>query len=269
MKILWLGLEQNIGREALILNKNNFSIDKVINFNPDIVIEREFNATGLDWSNEIILIKKSLPNVRTATWLIDTHVREPFHKEYCKLFDYAFFAISRFMDRIDHPRKFWLPVCHTSMFLLEFPKKRPYHIGFVGRFSGKFLEERSEFMFMLKDIFPDFHLITDYGTVYQTMSKIEYMVNLSYDGDMNFRTFESLACGCGLITNDVPDLHKITGLDERITIFDSFDSCVDAIKNKVGVTQTDNSKWVMEKHTLGNRFDSIINMIQTGKQEEF
>lgn len=270
MKIAWLGLEPDVGlNNVLLLNKSNFSLEKLKEFKPDIVVEREFNADGLDWHKEIPLIKQELPDVKTAVWLIDTHVRLEFHKQYAILFDYVFLAISKYLDEIDHPNKFWLPLCFTASSVKKYPENRPYHIGFVGRYDVKHLEERTAFMYMIKDIFPKFHLLTDFNTVYDSMGKIEYMVNLSYNGDMNFRTFESLACGCGLITSDVPDLYKIKGLAEKITIFDSFNSCIDAIRSKIDVKPKDHSDWVMKNHTLKNRIKAIVEMIETNIQKEF
>lgn len=272
MKTIWLGLEQSVGRDdVLCMNKNTFNLENVSEFQPDIVIEREFNAGGMSWEKEIPLIKDAIPNVKTAVWLIDTHVREDFHRDYCKLFDYAFFAISSFLPSIDHPNKFWLPVCFPSV-LEAMPEPnvvRPHEFGFIGSHGTPYLEQRTEFYRLIKDIYPDFHIKRDFSTVYSSMAEIKYMVNLSYNGDMNFRTFESLACGCGLITSDVPDLYKIDGLVERISIFKSFTECVDQIREHHNVGVTSQVEWVKEGHMLTNRLGAIEKMVETGIQETF
>ena len=85
MNILWFGLEERLGIEeshsVLILNKATFSTEKVLQFKPDIVIEREFNDGISEYRAEICWIKKTFPTCKTMVWLIDTHVRKEIHNE--------------------------------------------------------------------------------------------------------------------------------------------------------------------------------------------
>jgi hypothetical protein len=269
MKILWLGLERSIGVDALLMNKNTFDLEKIKEYQPDLVIEREFNAPGLDWANELPLIKSVAPNVTTAVWLIDTHVKEDFHTDYCKLFDFAFFAISAFAEKIPHPNGYWLPLCFPATITPEQKPLRDHFVGFVGSYGTQYLENRTEFYRMLKDIYPNFFIVRDYATVYQRMATITYMVNLSYNADMNFRTFESLACGCGLLTSDAPDLYKVQGLVEKIAIFKSFEECVELIRQKENIPVVNHSAWILENHSLKNRVESIVQMVETKQQCSF
>lgn len=268
MKILWLGLEQDIGVDALLMNKNTFDIDKIAEYQPDLVIEREFNAAGLDWRKEIPKIREVCPRAITAAWLIDSHVKGDFHKKYAQLFDFVFVAISNFLNELEHKNKFWLPLCHTSNILLE-PGDKQHKVGFVGSHGTAYLEDRTEFYRMIKDIFPNFYLIKDYATYYARMNSIGYIVNLSYNGDMNFRTFEALGSGCGLITSDVPDLYKIDGLVDRISIFKNFNECVDKIKENIDKPIVSHTNWIRDNHMIKNRVEAIINMVETGMQETF
>lgn len=272
MKVLWLGLEQmsTVGFiETKTMNKGNYSLEEVKRFNPDIIFEREFNADGMSWEKEIKEMKAALPHVKTAVWLIDTHVRKDFHKQYAKNFDYVFMAISHLMHEIDHPNRFWLPLCHTANFVPEFKATREHELGFIGRFNAPFLENRTEFIKKVKEMYPDFYAVTDYNNLYENMSKIKIMVNLSYNQDMNFRTFEALACGNILVTSTVPDLFKISGLRERIFVFNDYDELkeiVDSLKDKTPINY---QKWILDHHTPEHRLISAVKMIITNQQEDF
>lgn len=273
MKVLWLGLEAALdmsGMTVKSMSRSTFNIEEVIAFNPDFVFEREFNAEGYDWVDQIKLMRMTLPKTtKYAVWLIDSHVRPDFHKEYSKLFDYAFCAISSFIPELDHPNKYWLPLCHTAPFVPEFREQRDFSIGFVGRFDQIHLENRTEFMNKVKLVYPDFHAVVDYANVYQTMSSMKIMVNLSYNGDMNFRTFESLACGNILVTSEVPDLYKIEGLVERIHIYKDFAQFQEIVNDQINREPPNYQAWIMEKHLMKHRLASAINMMTIGIQSNF
>ena len=85
MKILWLGLEHELGiedkHEVLIMNKDTFDMSKVNEFVPDVLIEREFNDGISIYDEEIKHIKKRYPNCKTIMWFIDTHVQYQRHRE--------------------------------------------------------------------------------------------------------------------------------------------------------------------------------------------
>lgn len=270
MKILWLGLESSVDfPDTMTMNKQTYDINKVLEFQPDLIFEREFNADGMTWYRELEEMTNKLPNVTTAVWLIDTHVRLDFHKKYSQIFDYVFLSISKFLPQIDHPNKFWLPLCYTATDLVPFKTERKHQIGFVGRFGVQFLENRTEFMEKVKEMYPDFYAVTDYNTVYQTMSDIKIMVNLSYDQDMNFRTFEALACGNTLVTSSVPDLFKIKGLTDRIRVFTNYQDLKEIIDDELLKAPVNNQQWILDHHMMKHRLQSALNMIASNKQEDF
>lgn len=272
MRILWLGLEHELGIEndypVMIRNKDNYLYDEVIEFAPDLVIEREFNDGKHIWNKEIEALKIALPNVKTAVWFIDTHVQYDRHKEYMKLFDYAFFAISKYAYEFD---KFWLPVCYPLAKLQKFTEKPIYQIGFVGRWGGYYIE-RTRILTLLDQIYgKDFYKVTDYKTPYQSMSKCRIMINSSFSNDMNYRVFEALGSGNLLVTNDVPDLHKIKGLEDRIFIYRSYQHILDIIDgiNTMDFNIRGNIEYIEQYHMLPNRINSLLHMIKSGEQEQF
>lgn len=275
MKILWIGLETDTGLEkehqVLIMNKHNWNEKTILEFNPDISIEREFNSPDYQYQFETLFLIKNLPTCKRCIWLIDTHVSYDRHKEYCKMFDFVFLAISSFVEEFKqyNPHTYWLPLC--APFTRVVPKEdKIYPIGYVGRFNVPFLEDRTKTLEFIESKFPkQCHFVTDYATAYKTMSQIKIMVNISYLNDMNFRTFEALACGCTLVTNRVTDLYKIKGLVDKIYIWEHEQDCVEIISNLIDRDPVDNSEWVYKYHMLTNRSHSIINMVLTDLQEEY
>ena len=277
MKIVWIGLERVCGledeHEVLIMTKSNWDNKKLLEFNPDIIIEREFNNSKYYFHTEWDFIKKNLPNAKKVIWFIDTHVVKGRQISYCKYvnFDYAFFAISKYVDVFKDyiSNSYWLPL---SLPINCIPKKQEkiYPIGYVGRFNLPYLKIRTKF---LEDIFEVFrekcHFVTDYTNVYKIMGQSKIMLNLSYGDDMNFRTFEALACGCTLLTNEVPDLHKIDGLFEKIKIYKSTDDCIEIIRTLLDKEPVDYSDYIRKNHLLSNRTKKLIKMIKTNKQEAF
>ena len=251
------------------MNKDTFDIDNAIQFLPDIVIEREFNDGKSIWNKEIKTLSIALPKIKTAVWLIDTHISYKRHKEYMKNFDYVFFAISKYAEEL---KGFWLPLCYPCPRIQRFSDIPIHRIGFVGRWGG-FFEERSRKLALLKQLYEDdFFMVTDYNTVYQTMAKCKIMFNCSIGIDMNYRVFEALGTGNMLVTNDVPDLHKIKGLSDKIFIYKHYKDLVGIISNLLEVDYNEkekNIKFIEDYHLLPNRIQSMLKMIESGKQEEF
>jgi len=282
-KILWLGLETQLSNkyteqehEFLILNRDTFTMEKLEEYKPDIVIEREFNDGRSIYKDEMIFIGKHYPKIKRAVWLIDTHVQFARHLAYSEYFDYIFLAISRFVPIIKgiykSKRVFWLPLCHPVVSLPPNQiDKRKHKVSFVGRWGQQFFKERTALVEKLKQE-PYFYAITDYDNCYKIMSDSEISFNRSYSEDLNFRVFEALACGSEVVTNPVPDLYKIEGLAEQIHIYkndlDVFQMLEDLVsgKRKPRGTPESHRKWIRNKHLLVHRVSDCIRMIQNDTQ---
>jgi hypothetical protein len=260
MKILWIGLETDIGVDALLMNKNNWDLEKILEFNPDVVIEREFNSSYYDYTEEIQLLRKKLPNAKFAVWFIDTHVVYDRQIIYANLFDYIFLAISSYVDDFKRQKHnaFWLPLCFPTTTMPE-KQEKIYDIGYVGRFNVPYLEKRTMFLNKIRSHFGNrCHFVTDYATVYETIGKCKIMLNISYANDMNYRTFEALACRCHLLTNHVPDIDKINGLKEKVNFYSSPSDCVSVINTLLNKEIPDYSDYILENHMLQHRVKSML-----------
>lgn len=282
MKILWLGLEQSIGidtHEVCIMNKNNFDMSKVRKFNPDIIIEREFNDGVHIWDKEIDYMKRELPHVKTAVWLIDTHVALVRHLTYISHFDFVFMAISKHAVEFakHHKQVYWLPLCFPVPILPPLAPKQ-WKVGFVGRMLDE-MEDRKKLLDTVRSHYKPkvYHFVTDYETAYATMSKCEIMLNRSFADDLNFRVFEALGCGNILITNDVPDIKKIKGLRDRMYIANTPEGALSIIDSmlfhrskNIGMYSMieSNRAFIENRHMIQHRVERIIEVIQKGGTHE-
>jgi len=292
MKILYISTERNIDLEkehevkyvdyTMRNKKGEFSkkfLHEIAMFAPDFLIEREFNDGISKYPDLVLWVKNNIPTCKRAVWLIDNHCNSEWHIQYATLFDFAFVAISSFMPILSracpNTRVFWLPLCYpgSTKRIKRNKGKVDYSLVFVGRWGG-FFHERTRIIELLKEKYgSDFFCITDYANMEENLRRGVISLNCSLSYDMNFRVFESLANGLELVTNDVPDLHLIKGLEERINIYHSDEELLKMIDDIIeGRRETDvqkNQIWVQNHHSLLHRHRAMLEMMITNHQLEF
>lgn len=295
MKILYLSLERGIDLEKSneIMYLDYYSkvndefpkeiYDKILEFKPDILLEREFNDSLSKYPEIVSFVNHNLPECKKAIWLIDSHCNLQWHLDYAPMFDYVFVAISRYQPIIaghlkqigSNSKCFWLPLCYPySVDRIKRNKSRvPFDIVMVGRW-GQWFPERTRLIELLKEEYGDkFMAITDYSNMEEYLRQGIISFNCSISDDMNFRVFETLANGIELVTNDVPDLHLIKGLSSKINIYHSDQELLDTIDSILeGDIEKDvikNQIWVMEHHCLIHRHREILKMIKTNEQVKY
>jgi len=285
MKIVWLGLEKQLEcsffptkNEILIMNRDTFSMKKVKEFNPDIIIEREFNDGKSGYEYEWTHIAREMPQVKRAMWFIDTHITFASHLKYASHFQYMFFAISRFVPIFQNQYKkakvFWLPLCFPLVGLPPMLLEKKHKASFVGRWNQRWFPERTRLVEELKRN-KWFHAITDYNKPYQIMSESDISFNRSIGEDLNFRVFEALACGTELVTNYVPDIAKIKGLKNHCHVYKKDDDgprMVEELvsgKRKYKANRISQRDFIRKSHLLRHRFSELLKMVEYGIQVEY
>lgn len=296
MRIVYLSYERGIelaerGHEVFYTNINEIEekgleavVAGVKAFEPHIILEREYNDGKAVYTAFHERLKAECPDALRAMWFIDTHVAHDRHLEYAKHFDVVFLAVSRFVPEfkalLGEKRAFWLPLCwpyrsdtiQPNYLMVDYP------VSFVGRWKEleQWFPKRAWYVRKLKERYgPDFHAVTDYQNMLSIVKRSKVSFNYSIADDLNFRVFEVLGSGTELITNDVPDLHKVTGLEERLTIYNGLEDLVECIQRLLGndpaVTHNtlSNQKWVKERHCLVNRHLQLLQMIEERRQIEF
>lgn len=291
MRILYLSYENYIDLEKdhpiMYLNRNKmdeigddqwkYLVDQ---FQPELLLEREFNDGRAIYNDVIDYVKRNHSSCKTAVWLIDTHVSHTRHLEYAKHFEYIFMAISSFVEEFSkiYGNTFWLPVCWPYSADEISTNYRPINkqVVFVGNFERikQWFPERAEYVQFLQNHYKNkFLAVTDYDNMRSIIKEAKVSFNYAVKDDMNFRVFETLGLGTELVTNDVPDLHKISGLTDFINIYRDKQDLVKLIDGILDNTSTTNmilaQQWVKEKHTLYHRYKSLLRMIVSGKQDRF
>lgn len=289
MKILYLSYENYIDtakdHAVMYLNRDSMATSDwkvaIDTFEPELVLEREFNDGKAVYNDVLEYIKEKHPNCKTAVWLIDTHVGHDRHVEYAKLFDYVFLAISSYVDEFAsqvNENTFWLPVCYPYSKDEITPNYRPINnevvfVGNVDRIKAWF-PERAEYVEYLQNHYKNrFYAVTDYDNMKTIIRESKVSFNYCIKDDLNFRVFETLGLGTELVTNDVTDLHKIEGLTDWVNIYrDKVDliRIIDSIlANESTINTLKAQRWVKDNHTLYNRYKSLLKMIMSGHQERF
>jgi Glycosyl transferases group 1 len=256
---------------------------KVKDFKPDVLIEREHNDKKAMYIDIVTWVQINFPKCIRCAWLIDNHCNFDWHKSYAPLFNYVFVAISKYQPILaSFLRKigsktivFWLPVCYP--YRTDKIKRNkshvPFDIVFVGRWDGYF-KKRTELIKKLQDKYgEDFFPITDYANMEEYIRQGIISFNCSLLDDMNFRVFESIANGIELVTDDVPDLHLIHGLVERINVYRNEEEMMkeidDILDCKLEHDVIRTQIWVQNHHALIHRHKAILEMIKTNVQSSF
>jgi len=290
-KILYLSLERKIDlekkHEVMYGDYTMMSeafYRKVLEFQPDFLIEREFNDGKSKYPDLVKYVREMIPQCRRIIWLIDSHVQSAWHIEYALLFDYAFCAISSFvpvlagkMREVGAKTKcFWLPLCYPQSIdrIKRNKSKVPFDIVFVGRWGDKYFIKRNRRIKLLQKRYKSkFFAITDYLNMEDYLRQGVISFNSSFSYDLNFRVFETIANGIELVTNDVPDLHLVKDLVDRINIYHNDEEMFNMIdlilSGKLEHDVIKSQIWVQMHHSLIHRHKAILKMVANNKQEEF
>ena len=147
---------------------------------------------------------EEFPGLKVA-YLVDSHLHfSTWHKYFAQLFDIVFFAQKKYAQKA---RKlginaFWLPLYCDSKIDTNLNLDRIYDIGFVGTKNFLHNPRRSFYLWLLERIYKTKIGQNTFGekkAKILNQSKIAF--NISIDKDLNFRTFESMACGAMLLTD--------------------------------------------------------------------
>jgi spore maturation protein CgeB len=248
--------------------KEGISLNAIKAFDPDIILEREFN----DGIAHYEALLKHFPDVPKAWWWIDSHLQYEAKKDYARNFDYVFLAVSRNVEPLRSYLRngwvFWLPLCwpYPSDKIIPNTQPKRYDISFVGRWNPQWFPERTRYIELLKQHYGDrFHAVTDYDNMLSIVRQSKVSLNCAIRNDLNFRVFEVLGCGTELITDPVSDLFSVEGLENWANIYRSPGDLIRTIdrllageiRHDMGAIQEE----IKAKHTLKQRLHYILNTI--------
>ncbi len=253
---------ESIVNVPLFLNKHNLK--------PDLLIVVESSVHP-------ILVPMNLEKLDcvTAWWAIDNHINYRWHKEFAVFFDYVFFAQKDFTEaasKYSGKNISWLPLAcdpsiHTNKHL-----ERTVHCGFVGNMNKYrqvyFDNLKTKTNIQIVNGLNPYQMADYYNTC-------KSVFNISMRGDLNMRTFEAMACGSLLITQDIknglrdlfePGKNIVThNLKNAAAIINYYQKNPE----KIAPIAQAGYELVSSKHTYSNRLQTMIDRAGGGKQQKF
>lgn len=112
-------------------------------------------------------------------------------------------------------------------------EERSIDVGFIGKNYG--LPIRNDFMSKLKENSGEFSFVNPAeGSLFfekaaRFYNKCKIVVNDSQQNEITMRMFEATACGCLLITREVPYLDEIFEYGKEIIVYKTFDEMIEKI----------------------------------------
>ncbi|WP_167590575.1 glycosyltransferase [Oceanidesulfovibrio indonesiensis] len=140
----------------------------------------------------------------TVSIFVDTHIHS-WHPLYAQAFDLATVAMRDHLESfrgrlLPDDRLLWLPLFARKDDAPQPDVKQVHDLLFVGKVDADLTPGRHRFLHELAEHAPLTMLRGPYRELFPTGKLI---LNESERGDLNFRVFEALGCGCCLLTPDV------------------------------------------------------------------
>ena len=212
--VTWAGSDL---RADVRFSEDLISIDKVLGqlpfqWNPDLIV------LGDQSTHPLILGLESL-SVPLVWYAIDSHIHVNWHLYYGAVFDAIFVAQKDWVPayRIDEDRQvvMWLPLFYPSSGGCCLGLDRDIPFSFVGTLNPRFNPDRVALIQRIQERFP---IMVGSGSYLETFNRSMIVLNQSVANDINFRTFETMACGALLLTERIGN-----GFDE---LFEDRRHCV-------------------------------------------
>ncbi len=213
-------------------------------------------------------------DIPTACWLGDNYLNHRWHKEYCALYDYAFYAqlgrmeLARRIHGYSHLH--WLPWGADEEFHRDFHRERDIDVGYV----GSIIKDKIRFFQKMEEggipvAFNKTFLSGEQVGEYYSRCKIVY--NICARFDMNPRTFEACCAGALLVHQRVIDegFYRIFTPGENCGVHD-FDDAPDVIRKWLadpearGRAAAAGQKLVLEKHLYRHRMEELLDTVKGG-----
>ncbi len=166
----------------------------------DAIWDVEGGAASLEFMFKRLPKNISVPKI---FWAIDTHQFLSLQAEKAKHFDLTFSAQKNALPSLG-TNAVWLPA-GASLHEKDYQLERDIDVGFIGNISPNVHKRRKEIIDYLADEIKGLKVYT--GVFLEEKAKLasrmKIMVNVSLNNDINFRVFETLACGAMLLTDKI------------------------------------------------------------------
>ena len=259
--------------EINISDGENFynKVSRIVeNNNIDILLDIEGGASSIDFMFKRFPIGITIPK---AFWAIDTHQFLNLQREKAKYFDVILSAQKNAVSELpssDSGNVYWMPA-GASIHERDYQLNRDIDCAFVGSIVPTLHIKRKEIIDYLKVNIPNFQCFSNVFLEKKAglSSRIKIMINQSLRNDLNFRIFESMACGCMVITDKLINngLNDLFGEGKEIITFFSKEDLKDKIQyylsheEELKSIATAGQEKVLKYFTHNKIFQYIFNII--------
>ncbi|MEC4890026.1 MAG: glycosyltransferase [Nitrospira sp.] len=171
-------------------------------------------ALPADWRPDVIVMgdHSGFPkilglealSIPLAWYAVDSHIHHDWHRHYSAVWDFVFVAQKEWAPLYalepDRQTVSWMPLfCHAAHDR-DLNRARTAPLVFVGTLNPAWNPDRVELMQRLQARYP---IDVRTGAYVEIFNQAQMVLNQSVAGDVNFRTFQAMACGAMLVTERV------------------------------------------------------------------
>ncbi|MBX3235238.1 MAG: glycosyltransferase family 1 protein [Nitrospiraceae bacterium] len=233
----------------------------------------DFVLLGDDSTQPVVLKLESLP-VPLVWYAIDSHLHANWHQHYASVFDVIFVA-QRDWERLyradpDRQTVMWQPLFCRSQDDYRLGLVRDLPLSFIGTLNQSWNPRRVELIQQIQARYP---IVIESGSYLTTFNRSMVVLNQSAAGDVNFRTFQAMACGALLLSERVENgfgalfqdgvhcaLYDSGNVEQVIELTEHYRSHAD---ERAAVAER-GYQAVMAAHTSLHRAQAIVDAVVSG-----
>jgi len=236
-------------------------------WNPDCILLTDDSTYPMFWGLEEV-------DFPLGWFAIDSHIHHGWHRAYAAIFDFIFVAQRDYVSiyECDRERQMvkWLPLSTFPLPETGSPLPKLYDLSFVGNVNARFNPERRVFLEAIQARYP-IHIAT--GEFVSIFTRSKMVLNQCICNDVNFRTFEVMACGSLLLMERVGNgleelfqdgIHLVLyekGNVDQVIEMAKYYSQYDQERETIALA---GQKEVLDQHTYTHRAQTILNDLLAG-----
>ena len=258
-----------MGHECLIWGKGHEGFPNLPDFDSfDLIVNLE--NYGDEWMPDLSRTSKPMKVI----WCIDAHVRgsAPYEKTFSDGRYHILAHATRDFVRLPHHR--WLPNCTDHRMIFPMPDvPKSIRLGFCG---NHVTPERKRAVDSLTSIFGlKQHIFVIGNDMVRTVNSYQIHFNMNIFNDVNYRSFETLACGTVLFTDRNPQ-YKELGFEDGVNclMYDKGESAGDIrsvmshattamnlSQEKIAAIAEEGRRLFLSRHTYDHRANEILSWL--------
>lgn len=255
-----------MGHNCVIWGKGHENFTETPDFNQfDLVINLE--NYGDEWLPNLSQFTKPFKMI----WCIDAHVRgvDPYENIF-RSGRYDILAHAT-RDYVKDRHHIWLPNCTDSSLLFPMTNvQKTYRIGFCGNHVTPSRKQTIDILTQLFGLKQDIFVIGD--EMVKAINSYHIHFNMNIANDINYRSFETLACGTVLLTNSnsqydalgFMDGHNCFMYSDREDLIRKATELLSLIGDTSRILETvaeQGRDLLMKRHTYDCRAKEIVNVL--------